>query len=178
MWVTIGVTYYTDNTSPDSTAIGDGMAMGTGDAETMNPTPATVNDAGTDSTAAAAPENTPPPPSPADVGTGTASENGIGIGTTIDDGMGIVTGTASDNGMGIGTGTGSNDGYRVAEVSDLLNHASLSTGCWIALNGDVYSLSNFVHPGGANHITENCGADHTKDWSSVPEHQKPTIRII
>lgn len=52
-----------------------------------------------------------------------------------------------------------NAAYTLAEIA---THNS-SSSCWVAVNGKVYDLTNWInqHPGGADNILGICGTDGT-----------------
>ncbi|HNH78783.1 MAG TPA: cytochrome b5 domain-containing protein [Anaerolineales bacterium] len=61
---------------------------------------------------------------------------------------------------------------RVFDISDLVLHNNDSNGYWMALNGKVYDLSEFVHlhAGGRRILANNAGIDATRAYQSVQHH--------
>ena len=56
---------------------------------------------------------------------------------------------------------------REVTLSELEGHNSVDVDVWVALEGIVYDLSGFTHPGGLNHLLEAAGMEADDLYNSV-----------
>ncbi len=63
-------------------------------------------------------------------------------------------------------------------LADVEKHNS-DTDCWMAVDGSVYDVSNFVdqHPGGER-ILMGCGKDASSIFASIPKHEGPRAQDL
>jgi len=74
-------------------------------------------------------------------------------------------GTSPPAGSSSGGGSSSSSGIT---SSQLAQHSSANSDCWVAFHGKVYDMSSYPssgHPGGASWINQQCGQDGTSAFS-------------
>jgi len=67
-----------------------------------------------------------------------------------------------------------NQGTAVA-LTSLYEH-NTSNDCWLLIHGNVYDLTEFVHPGGSQWITNSCGKDATQSFSA--HHSQGKLKSV
>jgi sulfite reductase alpha subunit-like flavoprotein/cytochrome b involved in lipid metabolism len=66
------------------------------------------------------------------------------------------------------------------DVSDLVAHTTLETGCWMAIDGKVYDVTEFIHlhPGGPHLVRHYLGLDATGAYRKVLHHQHSEVDAL
>jgi ferredoxin-NADP reductase len=66
------------------------------------------------------------------------------------------------------------------EISELVLHNDDEHGYWLAVDGNVHDLTEFVnlHPGGPAILRENAGLDASREYRAVLHHESPEVEAL
>ena len=57
------------------------------------------------------------------------------------------------------------------ELSEIFDHNTKES-CWLLIEGKVYDVTNFKHPGGKQILLQNAGQDATTQFEDIGHSQK------
>jgi ferredoxin-NADP reductase/cytochrome b involved in lipid metabolism len=71
-------------------------------------------------------------------------------------------------------------GARTYDASELVLHNDDEQGHWLAIDGNVYDVTEFMHlhPGGPTTLRENVGMDASREWRAVLHHESSDVSAL